>query len=52
MRQIDYFKLIVWLGMMAFCGIFWILIFKWKVFLCSLIIMTILIFLIVRKELK
>nr|DAS98222.1 MAG TPA: hypothetical protein [Caudoviricetes sp.] len=52
MRQVDYCKLLVWLGLLMLCLAFWVVIIKWRVFLSSVCVVIILIFLIVRKELK
>lgn len=52
MREIDYFKLFVWLGLLAFCAVLWILVLNSKVFLYSSMIVAILTILMIRKELK
>nr|DAW32265.1 MAG TPA: hypothetical protein [Caudoviricetes sp.] len=49
MKNVDYLKLFVWLGLLLFCALFWGAIIKLRLGLYCLVLMIILIVLIIRK---
>ena len=51
-NRIDYSNLLTRLAMLAFCMVFWVLVFKCKVVLYGLLVITIIMILIIREELE
>lgn len=52
MKDIDLIKLLAWLGILAFCALFWIAVLSCKVFLYCVVAVFVVMFFVVRKELK